>query len=675
MLVVIICLLAEALRLAPMPSVQPALAVIGSCTPSFAPGPGSPILTAAVRSSVTIGLFNGDAFVDLAVTNLNNGTITIMLGNGSGSFSQAPGSPISVAGPPNAAVVGDFNGDRLTDLAIGNWTEPVMTILLGDGLGSFAQAPGSPFPIGVNPYALAVGRFNGDGADDLAIVNLGMPNGSLAILLGNGNGTFAPAAGSPISVPSGPRTVAVGSFNGDTNADLVVGSFTGRALTILLGNGSGDFSKAPGSPISVPGTPDSVVVGDFNGDGKDDFAAASFDFVEVIGTAEDGDVRIFLGNGNGTFAEAPDTPINVSGDPSSITKGSFNSDGFTDLVVGNSLLRGVTILLGDGTGRFTQPPGSPVSTVGDPDWVATGRLNGDIYDDIAIASLGNAEAETLLTRCSVADLGIAVFAPEAPAIPGIDLGYGLSVRNSGPDPASAVTVSDPLPPGTAFARINAPPGWSCVTPDEGATGTVTCTIGTLPPGDATISLDVHVSPSLPAPGTLRNIATISAETSDPTGADNSFTFDTTVVPNLGPCTPRPNIIVFVERADAERLLVKIAATRPPIARTNRLTEIRANIPPNAIVDVLNGPSGLTGQQSLPVGSGGVVQFYIRLAAPGPVTIPLVVKDTCGEWRTFVGGGSSTLIYPPPSVAPTLTPAPSATLTPSPTQTPRTTPSS
>ncbi len=146
-------------------------------------------------------------------------------------------------------VVGDFNGDA-------SWILPStrslqgnnVTLLLGDGKGGFTAATGSPLRGRARaPHSLAVGDFNGDGKPDLAIAN-GASN-NVTVLLGNGSGGFTAAPGSPFAVGSGPQSVAVGDFNGDGKPDLAIANFNGSTVTVLLGTGTGGFTAGPQAPI------------------------------------------------------------------------------------------------------------------------------------------------------------------------------------------------------------------------------------------------------------------------------------------------------------------------------------------------------------------------------------------------------------------------------------------
>ena len=301
--------------------------------------------------------FNGDGKLDLAIGKINSNTVSVLLGNGDGTF--GPKQDYLTGTDIRAIVVGDFNGDGKLDLAVANYYSNSVSILLGNGDGTFAPKMDSPVDIG--PRSLAAGDFNGDGILDLAVVN--NKSKTVSILLGNGDGTFAPEM--DLTTDVGPFSIVAADFNQDGKLDLAVSNYGTNSVSIFLGKGDGTFG--PRRRFLVGEQPLSLVTADFNGDGIADLAAAN---------EGDKTVSILLGIGDGTFS--PQTTFS-SGVADTVGTADFNGDAKYDLAV----LDGA-ILLGNGDGTFG--PRSPAFGVaGRKVFAAAGDFNGDGRLDILTA--------------------------------------------------------------------------------------------------------------------------------------------------------------------------------------------------------------------------------------------------------------------------------------------------
>lgn len=473
----------------------------------FTEASGSPVGVAGHPLKSATGDFNRDGKPDLAVVgNAGANAVTILLGNGTGGFSQAPGSPVPVSLTPVSIAVGDFNRDGIQDLVTANSDSDNVAILLGNGTGRFNPAPGSPIAVGDLPWSVAVRDFNLDGKQDVA-VTIARTN-SVTILLGNGAGGFSTA--SSVSVGSSPQSVAIGDFNRDGKSDLAVGNAGSSNLSILLGNGTGGFSAAPGSPIGVGNGPQAIKVGDFNRDGKPDLAVANF-----VST-----VTILLGDGTGRFTEAPGSPVNVGDTLVDITVGDFNADGKLDLAVPKVGSANVSILLGDGTGRFSELPGAAIARGVVHYAISAEDFDRDGAPDIVVGNFEEMNVSILLnTRAALTtDLSLTKTASPNPVTTGANLTYTVRVANSGSLAATGVEVRDDLPASTIFVSCSATNGGIC----QGTGNQRRVTFNSLSPGvTATITLITRVNCQVANGSEINNTATVSSTTPDSNPNNNS----------------------------------------------------------------------------------------------------------------------------------------------------------
>lgn len=235
-------------------------------------------LVGSVPTSVVVADFNGDNISDIATSNIFDGNVSILLGDGQGDFSQAANfsARVSSTSGPVSLTVGDFNADSNLDIAVANDIGQDVSVILGDGTGTFS-AP-TAFPVGGVADFIVADDFNDDGFLDLAATIRGLSiEEGVAILFGDGTGTFS----DPINFPVGgdsPESMAVGNLNGDNILDLAVTNTSSDDVSILLGDSLRGFSD----PINFEfddllvasgvGADRLVAISDFNGDGSFDLA-------------------------------------------------------------------------------------------------------------------------------------------------------------------------------------------------------------------------------------------------------------------------------------------------------------------------------------------------------------------------------------------------------------------
>jgi hypothetical protein len=338
--------------------------------------------TGTSPQAVAVGDFNGDGKLDVAVVNGNSNTVSVILGNGDGTFQGK--TDFATGSTPKGIVVGHFTSSGNLDLAVTNFASNTVSVLLGNGDGTFQAKKDTA--VGSGPIGIAVSDFNNDGNSDLVVTNSTDPAGTVSVLLGQGNGSFSTQVA--YAVNSTPVSVAVGDFNGDGVMDLVVANNNTNAnqVTVLLGNANGTFGAKASLPVSSNAV--SVAVADFNGDGKLDIAVA--DQSGNTGNT----VSILLGNGDGTFQSHVEYFTAAS--PNGVVVGDFNGDGKLDLAVSAGKGNTVSVLWGMGDGTFV---GQVNAGSGDiPLAVAAGDFNGDGKLDLVTANSGRNTVSVILNN-------------------------------------------------------------------------------------------------------------------------------------------------------------------------------------------------------------------------------------------------------------------------------------
>ncbi len=360
--------------------------------------------------------FNFDGLPDLAVANQNDNTISILLNQNNGNFAPAPNSPFALAKTETAlsAIAAGIFGNTITsasgittptaDLVVANSTSHNVTVLLGNGDGTFQEAAGSPYSVGNNPSSVVVADFNGDGDLDFAVANQG--DNSISVFRGDGKGGFTEFRGSPFALTNtstvfekGPVAMVTANFRGAANStnnspeiDLAVVNQSTNNVAILLSsvdaNSNVTFTEATNSPIGVGQSPVAIATADMNGDGVPDLAVVN---------QGDNSVSILLGssNLNATFAAASGSPLPTAATPAGIVIANFTGGNFPSLAVTNKGQGTLGIYLGLGAGTFSNR--IEIATPASPSAMVSAILTSTSLPDVAVTALGSTPNQGVVT--------------------------------------------------------------------------------------------------------------------------------------------------------------------------------------------------------------------------------------------------------------------------------------
>jgi len=361
----------------------------------------------SVPRAITVGNFTNDDRVDLVVLNRNDGTVSLLPGDGSGGFGpeqriNISTDPVSITGYD--LVSEDLNGDGFLDLAIahiqGNFFSPSgVTVLLNNQDGGFTTP--QYYETGRLPNDLAVGDVNGDNIADLVVVNLG--DSTISILLGTGTGVLEPPQ--TISTISNAATIALADFNEDNRPEILVLSNDGSVGSVLLNTEMG-FEAQPS--FTAPNSTSEFALGDFNEDGLPDLARVDF---------FDNTLIILLNNGDLGFEPAQLLPTNRELETQLVTA-DLDRDGHLDLLVPSrqdffSNLE-ITVFLGDGTGGFSLQPAT-FSLPFDLLTLTLADINSDERLDLISGGFGDFSSSVDQLAIAINNLGLDI-QPVIPAL-------------------------------------------------------------------------------------------------------------------------------------------------------------------------------------------------------------------------------------------------------------------
>jgi len=354
--------------------------------PAFATG--SALFDSSIATSIAKGDFNGDGVSDLAITGLGEGNVsgvTILLADGQGGLGAPAFTPLGSS--LIFVQTSDLNGDGKLDLVLSDYVAAVVWVSLGNGDGTFLPAAFYPTAFG-NAVGSLIADLNGDGVPDVALADSG--NSTVDVLLGNGDGTLQAAV--PYAADLDTWALSAGDLDGDGKPDLVAVNTQADDVTVFLNDGQGHFANS--YSFLVTAGPLDIKIADFNEDGHQDL---------VIAGGSSGTIQIWLGDGAGNFSPGDTiTPETFSG--SGVTVGKINGDSHLDLGVGDAYGR-ILILNGDGSAHFT--PGQTILTEPYVSSPIFADLDGDGLDDMVFgtAAGGSLSAVAVILRDPISGFG------------------------------------------------------------------------------------------------------------------------------------------------------------------------------------------------------------------------------------------------------------------------------
>ncbi len=328
--------------------------------------------------SVAIADLDDDGKADLAVANYGSNSVSVFRNTSSiGSVSYAAKIDHTTDSAPLSVATGDLDGDGKADLAVTNGnTVSVFRNTCSSGIISFATKVDIS---STNPTSVAIGDLDGDGKADIVVTNEN--SNTVSVFRNTGSsGVISFAAQVVFTAGTTPISVAIGDFNGDGKADLVVANVNSNTVSVFRNTGNtGIISYAAKEDLAVATNPYSVAIGDLDGDGKADLAVANF---------SSNIVSVFRNNGSsGTISYAPKVDFITGDNPYLVRIGDLNGDGKPDLVVANYASNTVSVFRNTvSTGIISYAAKVDLATGSTPNSVGIGDLDGDGRADLAVAN-------------------------------------------------------------------------------------------------------------------------------------------------------------------------------------------------------------------------------------------------------------------------------------------------
>ena len=321
--------------------------------------------TGARPESIAISDLNNDGRLDIVVANLDDDSLSILLGNGDGTLQEA--RDLSVGSQPKSVALADLDADGDEDILVALGGESAIAEFLNDGTGNFL--PGNRYSVANPPNRIALGDVDGDGIDDLVATY--SFDGTVSVLSGNSDGSFGASTDIDPDLDE-VTSVSLADLDADSDEELILSGYGyGVDKISVFGNGGAALSDLPDTyEIGFAGIKE-FALGDLDGDGHLDLVSAN---------ADTNNSSVLSNNGDGSFAAKTDYP--TSSRPVSVALGDLDSDGNLDVATANAS-RSVSVLLGTGNGALDAAEDLPLGE--SPSDIALGDFDGDGNLDVAVA--------------------------------------------------------------------------------------------------------------------------------------------------------------------------------------------------------------------------------------------------------------------------------------------------
>ena len=413
--------------------------------------------------SVFAADLDSDGDNDLAVANYSNNNVSVLLNNGDGTFVAA--TNYGVGNRPSSVFAADLDSDGDNDLVVANYFSDNVSVLKNNGDGTFAAAVN--YTAGDGAWSVDAIDLDGDFDLDLAVTNSNTT--TVSIFLNNGDGTFAAAVN--YGVQNVPSSVFAADLDSDGDNDLAVANYFSASISTLLNNGDGTFAAAVN--YNIVNFPIALFAADLDSDGDNDLATANYD---------NANTSVLLNNGDGTFAAAVN--YGVGSHPPSVFAADLDSDGDNDLAVANYSNNNVSVLLNNGDGTFVAAVN--YSTGSGPWSVFAADLDSDGDNDLAVAEYNSGMVSIFISTVNNPVPTTVSISPDTKIVG--DPGFVMTVNGTGFVANSVVRLngSDRATTFVSDTQLTA----TILTSEMSSAGTLNITVFSPTPGGGTSNAQI-----------------------------------------------------------------------------------------------------------------------------------------------------------------------------------------